>query len=322
MPLHSFNKNILLIGEPMGLFIAKQEGSLEEASEYRFAVAGAEFNVAVGLSRMGHNVGYVTRLGADPFGKKILKALSDNNISTSMVSFDDMRSTGFMLKSKVSSGDPEIYYYRRNSAASSISSSIIDEIDLDKFDYLHLTGIFPALSQTNLNTTIYLIKKAKDKGIIIFFDPNLRPQLWGDKETMIAVINKIAGMSDYFMPGINECEALTGSREPDRAAEFYSKIGAGNIVIKLGEDGAYINGGSCCETVKGYNVEHVVDTVGAGDGFAAGFISALAEGLDCINAVRRGNAVGAMQVMSEGDNEGLPTREELNRFISERGEHI
>ena len=96
------SKSLLLAGEPMGLLIAKQEGALETVKDYSMAVAGAEFNVATGISRLGHKVSYLTRLGDDPFGKLIENTLKNNGIDSSLVSFSSDERTGFMLKGKVS----------------------------------------------------------------------------------------------------------------------------------------------------------------------------------------------------------------------------
>lgn len=134
---------ILLVGEPMGLFIAKSEGPLDSVGEYSFAVAGAEFNVAVGMCRLGHDVGYLTKLGTDPFGKHILHLMAQNGISTELTQFSGERTTGFMLKSMVSHGDPEIYYYRKNSAASTLSAEDVAQLDLSAYSVLHMTGILP-----------------------------------------------------------------------------------------------------------------------------------------------------------------------------------
>ncbi len=312
------SSKIMLVGEPMGLFIAQEEGPLEAVKSFSTAVAGAEFNVAVGLSRLGHQPGYLTKLGSDPFGKQIVNTMKQNKIETSLITFSEERTTGFMLKSKVSSGDPEIYYYRKNSAASSISKQDIDQIDFSEYDCLHMTGIFPALSQTTLETAKYLMQKAKENNLTVFFDPNLRPQLWGDKAKMIATINELALGADYFMPGINEGTILTGYTTPEEVAEYYRKRGVGTVIVKVGAKGAYIATNQEHTYVPGFKVEKVVDTVGAGDGFATGIVSAVMEGLPISEAVSRGNAIGAIQVMSVGDNEGLPTREQLDLFISRK----
>ena len=119
-------KSILLVGEPMGLFIAKSEGAFEDVDEYSVATCGAEFNVAIGLTRLGHRASYLTKLGPDPFGKRIVKQMKREGIATDDILYDDALRTGFMLKGSTSVGDPAIYYFRAGSAASTLSPADID----------------------------------------------------------------------------------------------------------------------------------------------------------------------------------------------------
>lgn len=308
-------KKIMLAGEPMGLFIAKEEGPLEAVSTFSAAVAGAEFNVAVGLSRLGHEVGYLTKLGNDPLGKRIVRLMEENAIATDLLSWTDDRPTGFMLKGKAKKGDPDIFYFRKNSAASTISREDIDKIDFSKYGILHITGILPALSETARDASFYLIQKAKENRTMISFDPNIRPQLWPNRETMVSIMNRIAELSDYFLPGVKEAEIMMQSSSPEAIAEYYLSRGVKNVIVKIGKDGAYAANGKESFTCPTYQEERIVDTVGAGDGFAAGILSAVNEGLSLIDAVLRGNAIGTMQLQSEGDNEGLPTRVKLNAFM-------
>ena len=263
------SKGILLAGEPMGLFIAQNKGPLEDVTGYSMALAGAEFNVAIGMSRLGHTVGYLTKLGNDPFGKRIVKIMNQNNISTELITHTDERTTGFMLKSSVEQGDPEIFYYRKGSAASTLSAG-----DVHALDYM----------------------------------------------------NRMSGECDIFLPGVAEAGILLEEHRPEYIAEAYLKRGAKTVIVKLGGKGAYYASSSSSGYVPGFPVETIVDTVGAGDGFAAGVLSALREGLSLEDAVRRGNAIGAIQVMSLGDNDGLPTREELDAFMNGkkdwRKEHV
>lgn len=309
-------KKIMLVGEPMGLFIAQQEGSLDSVSSFSSAVAGAEFNVAVGLSRLGHSVGYLSKLGDDPFGKHIARSMEENNIDSSLIFYTKERATGFMLKSKTSQGDPEIFYFRKNSAASTISREDIDKVDFSGYGFLHLTGILPALTDSTLEATEYLIERAKKAGLVVFFDPNLRPQLWKSQELMVSTLNRLAQSADYFLPGINEGEILMGSREPETIASYYLNLGVKNVIVKVGSQGAYFANSEKTFFSPAFKADKVVDTVGAGDGFAAGVISAVVEGLSLEDTIRRANAIGTIQVMNVGDNEGLPTREKLADFFN------
>jgi len=310
-------QRIMLVGEPMGLFIAQEEGSLEDVKTFSSAVAGAEFNVAVGLSRLGFGVSYLTKLGRDPFGSRIVKTMEQNNIDTSLITYSEDRATGFMLKGKTSHGDPQVHYFRKNSAASSICKEDIDKIDFAGCGILHLTGILPPLSQTTMEAAAYLMRKARKSGLTVFFDPNLRPRLWPDEHTMVETLNELAAQSDYFLPGYKEGDVLIGTSDPQKIAEYYLDLGVKAVIVKVGKKGAYAATRQREFYSPTYHAEKIVDTVGAGDGFAAGVISAYAEGLSLEEAVRRGNAIGTIQVMSEGDNEGLPTKDQLQKFMAE-----
>lgn len=308
-------KGTLLVGEPMGLFIAEETGALEEINHFTMALAGAEFNVAVGLSRLGHRVGYYTKLGNDPFGKRIVKMMNAEGISTDLIEYSSQRPTGFMMKSKTLEGDPSIFYFRRNSAASALSVEDVSRLDFSRYDGIHMTGITPALSDSTREATALLADKARELGMLFSFDPNLRPQLWPDENTMADYMNYMAGKCDIYLPGIKEARITLGLEKPEDIAQAYLERGCKTVIIKLGGKGAYYATAGESGYVPGYRVDKVVDTVGAGDGFAAGVLSALHEGLSLEEAVLRGNAVGAIQVTCVGDNDGLPTREQLESFM-------
>jgi 2-dehydro-3-deoxygluconokinase len=306
---------ILTLGEPMALFLANQEGALDQIENFTKLVAGAEVNFAIGMARLGHNVAYITKLGQDPFGTYINKFLLQNNIDTRYVTFDTGHFTGFQMKSKVQLGDPEVFYFRRHSAASHLQPEDISEISWEAVKHLHVTGIPPALS-LNCRDVIYeLTAIAREKGICISFDTNLRPQLWKSKKEMVSVINDLAFRSDIVLPGINEGKILTGSDDPNAIADFYLNAGVSTAIIKLGEKGAFVKTQDTSFLVDGFKVKKVVDTVGAGDGFAVGVVSGLRAGLSLKEAVVRGNAIGALAVMSPGDNDGLPDKKQLEMYL-------
>ncbi|MHC1719864.1 MAG: sugar kinase [Clostridiaceae bacterium] len=311
---------VITIGEPLTLFAASGESEsdkdLSEVRHFEKYLAGAEVNVCIGLSRLGHSVEYITKLGEDPFGEFIRKSLKKEMVGTSYISSTDCHPTGFMLKSKVSIGDPEIFYFRRNSAASKFGVSDLDSLDLSEVKHLYLSGIFPALSENTRGSVYKLLAAAKEYGIPITFDPNLRLQLWKSKEEMIDTINDLAFSCDYVLPGIKEGLILAGSDNKEEIADFYLSKGVKAVIIKLGEQGAFVKTRESSCMVKGVKVEKVIDTVGAGDGFAAGLISGLLEGLSIVDSVKRGNVIGAFAVMSPGDNDGYPSKKQLMEFIN------
>jgi sugar/nucleoside kinase (ribokinase family) len=309
------NGKIVVLGEPMGLFMADEPGKLSEISKFTASIAGAEYNVAIGLSRLGQKVLYITKLGEDTIGDRIIDGLVKNGISSEMVLRSKTSQTGFMMKELTDNGDPAISYFRKNSAASTIDTHDIDKLDLYQCSFLHVTGIFPAISDSALNAVNRLISRVKALDMTISFDPNIRRQLWRDEKTMIRVLNDIASKADIVLPGIGEGKILTGMEKPEEICGFYHTLGVKNVIVKLGAKGAYYSGLKDEGYVKPFLVKKIIDTVGAGDGFAAGVISALAEGLSLKEAAERGNVIGAIQLTNRSDNEGLPTKQQLNEII-------
>lgn len=308
---------IILFGEPMALFIADTYGPLEEVEHFTRSLSGAEVNVCIGLKRLGHNVTYLTRLGDDPLGKYILNRLEEESIETEFVTLDQVYRTGIQLKNKVREGDAHAPYYRKGSAFSHISPEVIDAVDFSGIRISHITGIPPALSESCRNATYHLVERANENQIMVSFDPNLRPALWENEKLMIDVTNDIASQSDIFLPGIAEGKLLSGLDNEHEIANFYHQLGVKVVIIKLGAKGAFISTGDEQYPVAGFKVPKVVDTVGAGDGFAVGVLSGILEGLSIRDAVIRGNAIGSIQVMHPSDNEGLPTRAKLEEYINQ-----
>lgn len=310
--------NVILFGEPMALLIADTEGPLEDIEHFTRKMSGAEVNVSIGLSRLGHHVEYLTRLGDDPFGHYIKKALVKDHIGTEYITLDPVYRTGIQLKNRVTDGsDPQAPYYRKGSAASHITVSEINQIDLSDVQLVHVTGIPPALSQSAREAAFRLVERAKENHILVTFDPNLRPALWENQQTMCEVINRLASMCDIFLPGVHECEILMGSSNIEKIALYYRNLGVPITIIKDGAKGAYVAKKDSIYHVPGFKVNRIVDTVGAGDGFAVGILSGILENLNLKDCVTRANAIGAIQVMHVSDNEGLPTKIQLQKFLQE-----
>lgn len=312
----------LTIGEPMAVFASTDEDqSLADATNFKKFVAGAELNVAIGVQRLEHQSQYISAVGNDPLGEFIINAIQENGIDSSLIDLDSNFWTGFYLKQRVTKGDPSTFYFRKNSAAANFNQSILDKIDFNNLRIAHLSGIFAAISQTSLEALKHLNQLLLKNEIRITFDPNLRPALWDTQEEMVKITNEFAKNANIVLPGINEGEILMGSRDPEKIADFYlnqSQI-TDTVIVKLGPAGAFIkyrNGNT--SLVSGYKIDKVIDTVGAGDGFAVGLISGLLEDLSIEEAVKRGCAVGALAVMSPGDNDGYPTPAELDNFYNQQ----
>ncbi|RBC01057.1 sugar kinase [Pseudomonas sp. MWU12-2115] len=303
--------DILSFGETMAMLVAEQTGDLAEVEHFHRRIAGADSNVAIGLSRLGFNVAWLSRVGADSLGRFVLETLASEGLDCSHVAVDSAHPTGFQFKSRTDDGsDPQVEYYRRGSAASHLSVHSISETLLSA-RHLHATGIPPALSATAREMSVELMTRMRQAGRSVSFDPNLRPSLWASEQEMIREINRLAALAHWVLPGLSEGRLLTGFEDPADIAAFYLDQGAEAVAIKLGPQGAYYRTQLDQGFVAGVPVANVVDTVGAGDGFAVGMISALLEHQSFAEAVQRANWIGSRAVQSRGDMEGLPTRSEL-----------
>ncbi|MBJ3593334.1 sugar kinase [Salmonella enterica subsp. enterica serovar Saintpaul] len=305
--------DVVTIGEAMAMFVATQTGDLAEVEPFIKRVAGAELNVATGLARLGLKVGWVSRVGNDSFGRFILKSLAKEGIDAQGVTQDGRYATGFQLKSKTENGtDPIVEYFRKGSAASHLGIDDFHDSYFSSARHLHLSGVAAALSSSSYELLAHAARTLKAQGKTISFDPNLRPVLWNSEAEMVEKLNRLAFQADWVLPGLKEGMILTGQQTPESIADFYLRHGVKAVIIKTGADGAwYQTANGEHGSVAPVKVDNVVDTVGAGDGFAVGVISALLEGRTMHQAVNRGNKIGALAIQVQGDSEGLPTREQL-----------
>ncbi|WP_260514139.1 sugar kinase [Serratia fonticola] len=305
--------DVVTLGEAMAMFVAAQTGDLAEVDSFTKRIAGAELNVAIGLARLGLNVGWVSRIGNDSFGRFTLQQLAKEGVNAQRVTVDGRYPTGFQLKSKNTDGtDPSVEYFRKGSAASHLSTADFDRDYFAGARHLHLSGVAAALSAESLELCHFAAAEMRAQGKTISFDPNLRPVLWSSRELMIEQLNKLACAADWVLPGLKEGQILTGQSTAEGIADFYLDRGVQAVIIKTGPEGAWFKTAAGDQaTVPAVKVTNVVDTVGAGDGFAVGTLSALLEGKTLLQAVQRGNKIGSLAIQAIGDSEGLPTRAAL-----------
>lgn len=319
MNIHTLPPEVLAFGEAMALFVAETPGAMAEVECFRRGIAGADTNVAIGLARLGFRVGWLSRIGSDGFGSYIRRKLEAEGLDCRYLSDDPAHATGLVFKERAVGGaDPRVEYFRRGSAASHLAPEDAAQVDFTAARHLHATGIPPALSASCRELTRHMLDQVRAQGGSISFDPNLRPSLWPSEAAMCETLNALAAKADWVLPGLAEGRLLTGLDTPRDIADFYLERGAKAVFLKLGPEGAYyrgvLEGRESEATVPGFRVERVVDTVGAGDGFAAGVISALLDGLSLQAAARRGNLIGAQAVQVQGDMEGLPSRAHLTEL--------
>lgn len=309
--------DVVTFGESMVLFGPDSSGPLRYVQNFNKSIAGAESNVAIALAKLGHQVGWFSKLGDDEFGRYIQTTIRGEGVDISRVIVEPLKSTGILFKERFMHSNPNVYYYRKDSAASTLKPEELDEEYIKAAKILHITGITPALSESCRKAIFKAIEIAKTNNVLVSFDPNIRLKLW-TKEEALPVLLEIAKQADIIFPGIDEGELLLGCAKPEDIAQRFMNMGCSTVAVKLGKEGCFVADKTNGVYINSYKLENPQDTVGAGDGFAAGFLSGMLRKLDFKECAEYANGVGAMAVLVKGDMEGYPSFEQLMAFIGKK----
>ena len=305
----------MTLGECLVALVAAAPGPLAETTVFERHVAGAEANAAVGLARLGHPVAYIGRVGSDGFGTAIVRKLRGEGVDVDHVIVDDAAPTGLMVRERRAFGAAHVLYYRARSAGSRLGPADVDAAAgaFTGARWLHVTGITPALSPTARAAVDRAIEIARDARLTISLDLNMRRKLWSEAEAAL-VFRDLATRVDVVMGDEDEMRLISGG---DGSAEaLVGALPASISIVKLGRAGAVAATAGRTFRAPAVPVPSVVDPVGAGDAFAAGFIAATLEGKPLDEALRVANACGAAAVTVVGDMGGLPDRVELDRLLA------
>ncbi len=307
--------DVLTFGEAM--VALRAAGPVATGTDFSMHLAGAESNVAVALARLGHRVSWVGRLGADEFGGYVRRELRAEGVDVSAVGTDPHRPTGLMLLERRTADLTRVRYHRAGSAGSALSTTDLAGPLAAGARWLHVTGITPALSPGARDAWLHAVHTARAAGIPVCLDVNHRARLWS-RDNARAVLAGVAGAVTVVVASADELDLVTaaGTTEADGAAELLGR-GVRTVLVKLGAAGAraYTTGG--VRHVPALRVS-VVDTIGAGDAFTAGWLSGQLDGLDTDASLHRAVTLGAFAVSARGDWEGLPYRHELS-LLDEHG---
>jgi 2-dehydro-3-deoxygluconokinase len=281
--------SVLTVGETMALLDPVGEGELRDGMPVTLRFAGAESNFAIALARLGVDVAWVSRLGRDPFGDLIQAGLEREGVDLRWVARDDAP-TGLFCKWR-SGGRSAVLYRRSGSAASRLRPDDVPDEALDHVRLVHLTGITMAISESARELVLDLARRARERGACVLFDPNFRPALPDSPAAAAARQLAVLPYVDWYLCGETEAELLW----PDGEIQARS-------VIRLGGRGALVDG---VEVAPPRTVA-VVDEVGAGDAFAAGFAYGLLQGWAPPDCARAGHVIAACALAGTGDWETLP----------------
>ncbi|WP_205669146.1 sugar kinase [Amycolatopsis suaedae] len=283
------------VGESMALFVPAEPGPARQVRTWRRTVGGAESNVACHLVALGVPSRWVSAVGADPLGAALLDELAGAGVDVGAVRVDPERQTGLYLKEGDAAGST-VRYYRTGSAASAMGPDLLAGLDLTGVRLVHLSGITPALSRSCHDLVTALLRAPRD-GRIVSFDVNWRPKLWPDGDGP-RVLAELAGLADVVLVGADEAEALWGTGDPAALAERLGNPPA--VVVKRAEHGATLLENGTSTSAAALAVD-VVEPVGAGDAFAAGFLAATLRGDDPRTRLRSGHLQAAATLLTHDD---------------------
>ena len=302
--------DVVTVGETMAALRAT--GPVRLGSAMRLSVAGAEANVAIGLARLGHRSGWVGRVGDDEFGALVLRTLRAEQVDVAHAKVDaDGRPTGLLAREDRIAGLVSVAYYRAGSAGSALLAEDVLPALNPGVRILHLTGITPALSPGAAEAVHAAAARAGELGITVCLDVNYRARLWSPAEARRALL-PLARLADVLVASADELHLVSEGPalpEQDAVAALLAQ-GRSEVVITRGGDGASVGTARGTVSTPARKVP-VVDVVGAGDAFVAGYLSGLLDGLDIEDRLHRATTAGAFSVTTHGDWEGLPTRRDL-----------
>ena len=301
---------VLTVGETMALLDPLEQGQIELGSRFELRIAGAESNFAVALARLGVDVEWVSRLGDDRLGQLVLDALGAEGLDLDHVVRDPERSTGLFIKWRAA-GKTSVVYYRAAAAATALEPSDVPDEALDGVGLVHLTGITMALGEAARRLVLDLARRAHERGIAVIFDPNYRAALWGSPAHAGAVQRAVLPFPDWYLCGLEEGNALWGTGGAEALLEAHRRAGVRGSVVRLGERGALVSTPEGVREVAPPRREEVLDEVGAGDGFAAGFAFGLLRGWPPESCTRAGHVIAAAALRGTGDWETFPRLDEV-----------
>ncbi|WP_373232452.1 sugar kinase [Cohnella sp.] len=302
--------DVITIGDGMVTMNPRSKGPLRHVNEFERKVGGAELNLAIGCARLGLRTGWISRLGNDEFGKYVYHYARGEGIDVTQVELLESYATSVNFKEIREDGSGRTFYYRSDSPTLTMSEEDIHAEYIKRSRVLHLTGVFSAIRKHDMSVIMKAIQLAKEHDVRVSFDPNIRLRLWSKEEARSA-LTELLPYVDILLTGEEEAALLLDTADVNEMLAEFRRYGISHIAIKQGERGCTAVRGQEAIRMPAVPVPQVVDTVGAGDGFNAGFLLGYLNNWPLERAAAFANKVGSMVVSVSGDNEGLPYYEEV-----------
>ncbi len=313
--------DVVALGEAMLEFNQTRPGQ----PDYLQGFGGDTSNAAIAAARAGARTAYLSRLGRDAFGQALMGLWASEGIDTAAVEYDDDAPTGIYFVTHGAAGH-EFSYRRAGSAASLMTPDWLHHHEsagatgltsaasaISNASILHVSGISLAISGSACDTVFSAMKLARHAGTLVSFDSNLRLRLW-PLDRALACTTHAVSLCDIFLPSLEDITALNGMTDPDQIVDWGHALGARQVVLKLGSEGALVSDTSRRERMAVHRVK-LVDATGAGDCFCGNLLARLAQGDTIFEAARYANAAAALTVQGYGAVAPLPYPEQVRALL-------
>jgi len=300
--------DLLAIGEALVELNQPKDGA-----PFMQGFGGDTSNAMIAAARLGAGAAYFTAVGADRFGKALTELWLHEGVDASRIVVNGAAHTGLYFVSHGPQGH-EFSYMRAGSAASRIGESDLPDGRIRATKILHASGISQAISSSAADAVFAAIDIAHDAKRLVSYDPNFRPKLWPLRRAQ-AIIHEAMRHCDIALPGLDDGQALTGRSDADAIVDFYLRLGARVVVLKLGKEGAIVATLRRRERIAAHAVK-AVDATGAGDCFDGAFLTEYVRLSDPFGAARFANAAAALSTLGYGAVAPLPRRAEVEQAMA------
>ncbi len=306
---------VVCIGETMVMFAPPPHEVIEYCDHFTALVGGAEANVAIGLERLGIHAGWIGKLPNNALGRKLVNETRSFGVDTSAVVWTEKGRVGTFFVEWGAPPRPVMTIYdRANSAATTMTADELDWDYIKQAEWVDLTGITPALSETCRQATIQIAQRAHEAGLKVVFDVNYRALLWSPEEAR-AACEQILPWVNLIVITEQDATQLFGARgsRQETVASIRQRFAAEAVVMTLGGDGSIACDEQACYQVPGHTVQ-TVNRLGAGDAFVAGLLYGLMHG-GLQEGLRYGSAMSALK-MTIPQNIPLINKEDVERLAA------
>ncbi|TLP67159.1 sugar kinase [Parasedimentitalea maritima] len=288
---------LICLGEPLCELNAQPDGS------FRAGFGGDVSNVAIAAARQGVDVGLISRVGDDPFGRDLCQLWQREGVSTDHVEVVPGQETGIYFVFHDAEGH-HFVYRRKGSAASEMTTDILPDAAIAKARMFYSSGIGLGVSSSLRDATFQAVGIARKNNVAVAFDPNLRTALWSLEQAR-SVTHNLMQCCDIALPGLDDARQLTGLHSPEDIIAFYHNLGAKIVALTLGADGVSVSDGADVVTIPGTQMQ-AKDATGAGDCFNGLFLANYLRDGDILNAAKIANSGAALSTTGYGAVDPIP----------------